>query len=113
MVSHFVVMKTRPDLSASERDSLVAAFERAIREIPTVRGVRVGRRVVHGASYEARMPDAAEYLVMIDFADLDDLVVYLKHPAHDDLGARFRDSIAMGLIYDFEDVPLESLRTRT
>jgi len=112
MLSHCVVMKPRPDLPDGERDALVAAFERAIREIPTVRGVRVGRRVVHGASYEARMPDAAEYLVMIDFADLDGLAVYLKHPAHDELGARFRESIAAGLIYDFEDVPLESLKTR-
>ena len=112
MLSHCVVMKPRPDLSEGERDALVAAFERAIREIPSVRGVRVGRRVVHGASYEARMPDAAEYLVMIDFADLEGLGVYLNHPAHNDLGARFRESIAAGLIYDFEDVPLDSLRSR-
>jgi len=110
MVSHCVVMKPRVDLPPAEREGLVAAFERAIREIPTVRGVRVGRRVVHGAGYEVGMPDA-DYLIMIDFADLDGLLAYLRHPAHQDLGARFRGAVSAGLIYDFEEVALESLRT--
>jgi len=112
MVSHYVVMKPRADLPGADRDRLLGAFERAIREIPTVRGVRIGRRVVHGAGYEARMPDA-DYLVMIDFADLEGLTIYLRHPAHEDLAARFRDAVSAGLIYDFEEVTLDSLRNRT
>jgi len=110
MVSHLVLLKPRPDLSEAERDRLVAAFERALREIPSVRGVRVGRRVTHGAGYEARMPDAADYLVAIDFDDIAGLGAYLRHPAHDDLGDRFSDSLAAALVYDFEDVGLENLR---
>jgi hypothetical protein len=43
MVIHLVLMKPRPDLSAAEREAFVAAFERALREIPSIRGVRVGR----------------------------------------------------------------------
>ncbi len=110
MVTHLVLMKPRDNLSAAERDSLVSAFERAIGEIPTVRNVRVGRRVVHGAGYEARMPETADYLVAIDFDDLDGLTAYLRHPAHDELGSRFGDSLLSGLVYDFEDVGLGSLR---
>ena len=102
MVSHVVLMKPRADLTDAERDALLAAFERAIREIPTVRGVRVGRRLVHGAGYEARVPDAADYFVVLDFDDLDGLQAYLRHPAHEELGARFNQSLSSALIYDFE-----------
>jgi hypothetical protein len=110
MISHVALMKPRPGLSASDRDRLIAAFERAMREIPTVRQVRVGRRVTHGAGYEARMPDAADYFVMIDFEDAEGLATYLRHPAHEDLGMRFNDSLDAALVYDFEEVELESLR---
>ncbi len=110
MVSHVVLMKPRPDLSATDRERLIAAFERAVREIPAVRTVRVGRRIVHGAGYEVRMPDVADYLVTIDFDDAAGLAAYLRHPAHEDLGARFNDSLAGALVYDFEEAELASLR---
>jgi hypothetical protein len=110
MVSHLVLMKPRDGLSAADRERLIAAFERALREIPTVRRVRVGQRVTHGAGYEARMPDVADYFVMIDFEDAEGLATYLHHPAHEDLGMRFNDSLAAALVYDFEEVELASLR---
>ena len=112
MVAHIVLLKPRPDLSDVKRERLVAAFEHAVREIPTVRQVRVGRRVIHGAGYEAGMPDTADYLVAIDFDDVGGLATYLGHPAHDELGARFGDSLAGALVYDFEDVGLDALRSQ-
>src|SRR5947209_20623741 len=102
MVSHIVLMKTRDDLSQADRRALVSAFERAIREIPTVRDVRVGHRAMHGAGYEQQMPDAADYVVVLDFDDLEGLRTYLRHPAHDELGARFNLSLSSAWIYDFE-----------
>jgi hypothetical protein len=102
MVSHLVLMKPRPDLSPAERQVLTSAFERAIREIPTVREVRIGRRIMHGAGYEQTAPDTADYLVVIDFNDLAGLQTYLRHPAHDELGARFSQSLSSALVYDFE-----------
>jgi len=110
MVYHLVLMKPRPDLSAADHERLIGAFERAIREIPSVRGVRVGRRVADRVSYEARMPDLADFLVMIDFENLDGLAAYLRHPAHEELGTRFNESLAAGLLYDFEGVDLKGLR---
>ena len=109
-MSHVVLMKPRADLTDAEREALLSAFERAIREIPSVRGVRVGRRVVHGAGYEARVPDAADYLVVLDFDDLDGLQAYLRHPAHEELGARFNRSLSSALIYDFETGGPEAAR---
>jgi hypothetical protein len=102
MVSHVVLMKPRPDLPPADGQALIDAFEHAMRAIPTVRGVRVGRRVVHGAGYEQTSPDTADFLIVIDFDDLDGLQAYLRHPAHEALGARFRQSLASALVYDFE-----------
>ena len=111
MLSHIVLMKPRADLSAAEKRALVDAFQRAVREIPTVRAVRVGRRIVHGAGYEQGAPDAADYLVAIDFDDLSGLQTYLRHPAHADLGARFNQSLKSALVYDFEAGDIERLLT--
>jgi hypothetical protein len=109
MVTHLVLMKPRADLSVDDRLALIAAFDRALREIPTVRGVRVGRRVVHGPAYEQLVPDSADYLVVIDFDDLDGLQAYLQHPAHEQLGVRFGQSLSSALVYDFEVGGLEDL----
>src|SRR5262245_45220018 len=100
MTSHVVLFKPRADLSAADRRALASAFEHAVREIPTVRHVRFGKRLTHGAGYEAGAPDSADYFVMIDFDDLAGLQAYLRHPAHEELGARFGESIASGLVYD-------------
>jgi hypothetical protein len=109
MVSHVVLMKPRADLSPAERQALIDAFEHAIREIENVRNVRVGRRVVHGAGYERSAPDSADYLVTIDFDDLAGLQAYLRHPAHEALGASFNRSLSSALVYDFEVGGIERL----
>lgn len=108
MIAHVVLFCPKPDLSVEDRRSLAAAFERAIREIPGVRNTRVGRRVTHGAGYEQRMPDTVDYLIVIDFDDLEALQTYLRHPAHDELSARFNQSLSSASIYDFEVGGLES-----
>jgi hypothetical protein len=107
MVTHLVLMKPRADLTPVERQAFVSAFQRALREIPSVRAVRIGRRVVHGAGYEAAAPDAADYVAVIDFDDLDGLQTYLRHPAHEELGARFYETLSAALVYDFEVGGLE------
>ncbi|MGE5243905.1 MAG: Dabb family protein [Betaproteobacteria bacterium] len=109
MVTHAVLFAPRPDLSAEERRALVGAFERALREIPTVRGARVGRRILHGAAYETHAPGTTAYLVLIDFDDVAGLQEYLRHPAHEELGARFGQSLASGTVYDFEEIPIDRI----
>jgi len=109
MFSHVVLLKPRADLSPAERQALIDAFGRAMREIPDVRAVRVGRRVTHGAAYEQSAPDSADYLVTIDFDDLAGLQAYLRHPAHEALGASFNRALSSALVYDFELGGLEQL----
>jgi hypothetical protein len=96
-------------LADDERQAFVEAFERALAEIPTVRGVRIGRRVRHGAGYESAAPDV-DYLAAIEFDSLDGLHTYLTHPAHDDLGRCFRIVASEAIVYDFEVGGMEMLR---
>jgi Stress responsive A/B Barrel Domain len=109
VITHLVLMKPRPDLSAADRETFVAAFERALREIPSIRSVRVGRRIVHGAGYEQTAPDL-EYVASIDFDDVAALQAYLRHPAHEELGVRFGTSLSWALVADFEVGGIEALR---
>ena len=101
MLLHVVLLKPRPDLSAEDRQNFLAAFDRAIRDVPTVRGVRVGTRVRHGAGYEAVAPDA-DYLAIIEFDDVAGLQVYLRHPSHVELGRLFGTLLAAALVFDFQ-----------
>ena len=102
MIAHVVLFRPKPDLPAADRQALVDAFAYAVRTIPAVRGVRVGRRVRFGAGYEAAAPDVADFLVTIDFDDMSALQAYLGHSAHRELGERFNQSLSAALIYDFE-----------
>jgi hypothetical protein len=107
MVWHLVLMKPKPDLSSGDRQALIDAFNRAVRDIPSVRDVRVGRRITHGAAYETAAPDSADFVASIGFDDLAGLQAYLRHPAHGELAARFYQSLSSALVYDFELVAAE------
>jgi hypothetical protein len=109
MLLHVVLMKPRGDLSSADRAAFVDAFERAVRTIPTVRSVKVGRRVRHGAGYEASTPDA-DHAAIIEFDDVAGLQTYLRHPAHEELGARFGQSLSSAMVFDFEAGGLEKLK---
>ena len=110
MVWHVVLMKPRPDLSKDDQRALIDAFDRACRQIPTVREVRVGRRFTFGAGYEAGMPDTGAFMIAISFDDAAGLQTYLRHPAHQELGARWGQSLSSGFVYDFEETTLKDLR---
>ena len=109
MTTHLVLFKPRADLAAHEQRALIAAFKRAMLDIPSVRGVRVGRRIVDGPAYDQRMPDGAEYLVAIDFDDRRALEAYLAHEAHADLGMQFRAALARAMVGDYESIAFDDL----
>src|SRR5580700_324850 len=102
MIAHVVLLQPKPDLSFDDRRALLSAFERAVREIPSVLSVRVGRRILHGAGYETSAPASADYLIVIDFADISGLQAYLRHPAHEELGTRLGQAVSSVVAYDFE-----------
>jgi hypothetical protein len=99
---HVILFTPRADLSLDDRDRLVAALDRASSAIPSVRRVRVGRRITIGRPYEQLAPAGYEYLAAIEFDDREGLLAYLDHPAHAELATRFFASFEKAQIYDFE-----------
>lgn len=102
MVWHLVLLKPRADLATGGRRQFADTFRQAVSAIPSVRGVRFGRRLLHGAGYERVAPDAGDFVAIIEFDDRDGLQRYLAHPAHDALGAAFGELLSAALVYDFE-----------
>jgi hypothetical protein len=102
MLFHVVLFKPRPELSIADRAELVEALEDALRRIPSIRRFNVGRRVKHGAGYEALMSVELDYAAVLEFDDLAGLQAYLEHPAHVALGRRFMQSLASSAIYDYQ-----------
>ena len=102
MIAHVVLFRPKPELSDEERRALVAAFETTLREIPSIRHARVGRRITHGGGYEQLMRVDYDYAAIIEFDDAAGLRTYLEHPAHEQLGQRFFMTFEEALMYDFE-----------
>ena len=110
MVAHVVLMAPRPDLTRVQQDEVISALERAARDIPSVRRVRVGRRIRHGQAYEELVAVDYPIALIFEFDDLEGLRAYLQHPAHEDLGARFYDSLAAALALDYEMAEVGAVR---
>jgi uncharacterized protein (DUF1330 family) len=102
MIAHVVMFRPRANLSPAARAALVAAFETALREIPSIRRANAGRRLLQGRSYEALMNVDYEYAAVLEFDDAAALNAYLEHPAHQQLASQFHDAFEQALMYDFE-----------
>ena len=96
------MFRPRPGLSEADRRGLADAFRDALREIASIRRVRIGRRVTHGRPYESLMRVDYQYAAILEFDDVAGLKGYLEHPVHDALGARFFALFEEALMYDFE-----------
>jgi stress responsive alpha/beta barrel protein len=103
MIVHVVLFSPRSDLSAADRAALLAALESAAQNIPSIKRLRIGKRVTHALpGYEQMMRDDYEYAVIIEFDDVEGLKAYLQHPAHAAAGHHFTASAAKALAYDYE-----------
>lgn len=102
MLAHIVLFRPRAGLAPEARRALADAFETALRQIPSVRRARVGRRVMHGRPYEQLMRADYPYAAVLEFEDVTGLQAYLEHPAHEQLASRFFDAFEEALMYDFD-----------
>ena len=101
MVVHVVLFRPKATVSAEDRKALAQAFEKAVRTIPSVRRAVVGRRVRHGAGYEALPQPDLPYAALLEFDDQAGLQAYLQHPAHEEVGRRFFEVMDGGVVFDY------------
>lgn len=101
MIAHVVLFEPRADLSSVDRQGFAASFERALTSIPEVRRARVGERKNVGRFYDQQNARDFAYIAIIEFDSEADLVTYLEHPAHQELGERFYQTASAALVFDF------------
>jgi hypothetical protein len=103
MIVHVVLFKPRPDLTAEQRQAVLDGVKAAATGIPSIRRLRVGRRLKHGLpGYEQIMRDDFEYALLVEVDDLDGLKQYLADPRHAAIGKHFTEAAAAALAYDYE-----------
>lgn len=102
MIAHLVLYELRPDILDADRAHFLAALEHAITTIPTVRGVRFGRRHMIGARYEALAEPAFTFFALFEFDDVAGLQAYLAHASHVALGQLFWSCCVRTLVFDYE-----------
>jgi hypothetical protein len=103
MIAHVILFKPKPELTAEQRQAVLDGLSAAARGIPTIRRMRVGRRVRHGLpGYEQMMREDFEYAVVVEFDDVEGLKAYLAHPRHQAIGRHFTEASSAALAYDYE-----------
>jgi hypothetical protein len=108
VITHTVLFRPRHDLTEDQRRAVAAALTSALRDIPSIRRVQVGRRVLVGRPYEQLMRVDYTHAAVLQFDDLDGLRAYLEHPSHEALATRFFEIFEEALMYDFDLVEGEA-----
>ena len=108
MIAHVILFKPKPDMSGDDRQRVLDGLASAAVDIPSVRSLRVGRRVRHGRpGYEQLMQQDFDYAVIVEFDDVAGLTAYLAHPKHNAIGEHFAKSSVGALAYDYEMIELK------
>lgn len=101
MIVHLVLFRPKTTVDAAAREALVAAIERARRDIPSIRRFVVGKRILHSTNYAAAMEDFP-LAALLEFDDRAAVEAYLRHPAHAELSRLFWVTGEKALAYDFD-----------
>jgi hypothetical protein len=103
VIAHVILFKPKHSLTDADRRAVLDGLRAAAAGIPSIRRMRIGRRLRHGRSgYEQLMREDFEYAVIVEFEDVAGLTAYLAHPQHAAIGQHFTQSAAAALAYDYE-----------
>jgi hypothetical protein len=110
VISHVVLFRPRPTLSAEERTALIEALKAAVSGIASLKRTSIGTRILlNRPGYETRMAEHFEYSAILEFDSEADLRDYLDHPAHTALGRLLFTMADAVLAYDFKSTSLADL----
>ena len=101
MTVHVVLFRPRPDVGDAEREHLFEAMRAAAREIPSVRGFRIGQHIEQPVPYVMTGFPPFPWVALLEFEDEAGLRAYLSHPLHMALGQRFNAAAEAAMIYDY------------
>jgi 2,3-dihydroxy-p-cumate/2,3-dihydroxybenzoate 3,4-dioxygenase len=78
VIKHIVCFSFKPEVSAAEVDATLAALNALPGQIPWVKNWSLGKNL-------SDRERTYTHALCCDFADMDELNNYLRHPAHDQL----------------------------
>src|SRR5262245_44678512 len=111
MISHIVLFRPKPSLTAEQRAHLLNALRNAVEGIGQIKRFSIGKRILlNRPGYEKLMAEHYEYSAVLEFDSEADLIAYLDHPAHDTLGRLLFTAADAVLAYDFTETELSNLR---
>ena len=111
MIAHLVLFRPRSSMPAGERHAILDSLIASLKQLPMIRGCRVGRRIRHGLpGYEQVMREDYEFALVLEFDGVDGLREYLRHPAHAKLGGVFSSGADAALAYDYEIMSLDDMQ---
>jgi hypothetical protein len=102
VIAHLVLFRPKPTLSEDQRAAFVRALDTALNDIPLIKRAHVGRRLVMGRQYDESNVVEFPFCAVLEFENRADLLAYLEHPAHQELGTQFYVTSDAALAYDFE-----------
>lgn len=98
MITHVVMMKFKPEVTAQDIDALEALLDGLPDRIDEIESYDFGRDVVHSArSYD--------FALVSVFANLDTLKHYQVHPAHQVVVKKLGEMCASIITVDYENAP--------
>ena len=102
MILHIVVIEPHPGSEPAALARAQSDLQEAVRQIPSIRRLRVGPRVRHGLpGYEEQMRIDFAYAAVFEFDDQAGLEAYLRHPFHATLARHFATLGRQALAYDY------------
>jgi Stress responsive A/B Barrel Domain len=102
MIAHVVLFRPKANLTGDERQAFVDALEHALTEIDLIKRSTIGRRVRLGRLYDQQNAVDFPFAAILEFATEADLLSYLEHPAHLNLGRQFYVASEQSLAFDYE-----------
>jgi hypothetical protein len=108
MIVHVVLLKLKEEITADEVLSFARLLTEACRSMPVVTAAWVGPRVTVDPGYDRSFGDTTyDFAAILQFANRDDLLSYLRHPAHSDVGGRFWEICQATTVFEGELLDLK------
>lgn len=109
MIVHLVLLRLRPGIPAEEIQAFAKSLAAACREMPFVESAWVGPRVDIDAGYGRSFGDSTyDYAAILQFRGRSELLAYLQHPLHADVGRRFWQVCEATVVFEGELFDLKS-----
>ena len=98
---HTVIFYLKKDVADNTVDTVIADARELLSQVPTVRGLKIGRRSERSSGQSNDKDFQIGLLVLFD--GYDGLQEYIQHPKHKEFVARHLKSFDKIKVFDFED----------